>query len=84
MKKATNKIEDILVAITFAEEAGDKYVKGWVRSGLENMDRVFAAAAFAEEGEFDTARALLAEGSGNPQCKEGYRYDETSRLCIAA
>ena len=57
---------------------------GWLKSGMDNLERFFAAAAFAEEGEFNTSQSLLQEVHGRPQCGDGYRYDDKTCICIAA
>lgn len=48
---------------------------------LDDMDAYFAAIAFTEEGEVETAEEFIE--SLKPHCREGYDYDERRRLCVA-
>lgn len=48
---------------------------------LDDMDAYFAAIAFTEVGEVETAEEFI--GSLGPHCKDGYDYDEKRRLCVA-
>ncbi|MBI5190084.1 MAG: hypothetical protein HZA22_05375 [Nitrospirae bacterium] len=48
---------------------------------LDDMDAYFAAIAFSELGEVETAEEFIE--SLGPHCKKGYDYDEEHHLCVA-
>lgn len=72
MKDIARKIEDTFTEISFAEERNVGFPRNISGCLTERLDALFAAIAFAEAGEFDTARNFLSGGTRDGGRSAGY------------
>ncbi|HWR58532.1 MAG TPA: hypothetical protein VN328_06560 [Thermodesulfovibrionales bacterium] len=81
MKKLTQKLEDLFVNITFAEDREFASIRVASKNLQQNIEDTFTAAAFAEEGEFVAAAVQIDRGSHALRYRTGAPRRGFGKLC---
>ncbi|MBI5640388.1 MAG: hypothetical protein HZA17_08185 [Nitrospirae bacterium] len=66
MRNLSERVEEMFIAIAFAEEREVNHLKNISGRFTERLDDLFTAITFAEAGEFATAIDFAGGDSGQP------------------